>query len=284
MPGFRRILVCWGGAASNAGLLLYARALTALTPPPEFVFLHVMREAFGSPQQAAEAQVRRLEQLREVAERDAAPEGATRCVVRLGEPLDEILLHAAEICADAILLGHDPRRRGRRSLARRFAAAAPCAVWMVPNGAAARIGRVLAAFDLSASSAAAVRSAAAIAGSAGLSEIHLLHVRQSSSPRSEDDLQRFVATLNLRPLSVRLMVEDGETVGRAIVQTAARLAADLVVVGARGQNPSAAVLLGAETEQTLRESSVPVFVVRPDSGQLPLLNALLDDRTAAGKT
>jgi nucleotide-binding universal stress UspA family protein len=86
----------------------------------------------------------------------------------------------------------------------------------------------------------------------------------------------------LEPLSARFLIEDGKTVGRAIVQAAARLAADLVVLGARGQNPSAAVLLGAETEQTLRESAVPVLVVRQAGPETPLLDALFEHHTTAG--
>jgi nucleotide-binding universal stress UspA family protein len=254
-----------------------------LTPAPELAFLHVMRALPRSMQQTAGDQIRRLEALRETVGREVSAGGITRCCVRLGEPLDQILLYAAELRADAVLLGHDPRRRGRRSLARRFAAAAPCALWMAPNGAQPHIGRVLAAFDFSASSAEAVRAAAVIARSAGLAELYLLHVRRGESPTSDDDLQRFVSELGLDQLATRLVVEEGGVVGRVIVESAARLGADLVVVGARGQNPAATVLLGSETEQTLRESSVPVLVVKASASHIVSANSLLTDQASAGK-
>ncbi|MEX2303257.1 MAG: universal stress protein [Bryobacterales bacterium] len=292
MSGFRRILVCWAGATSNAGLLPYARALAALNPAPELAYVNVMCESSPLAQQgstppaaaakasasAADDQLQRLEELRQAIERDAYTGRGTRCCVRLGEPLDQILLYATELQADAILLGHDPRRRGRRSLARRLAAAAPCAVWMAPNGAAPGIRRVLAAFDCSDSAAEAVRVAALVAGSAGLEELHLLHVCREKSPSAANDPQPFLSKLDLGPLAARLIIEQDEVAGRAIVRTAAKLKADLVVVGARGQNPSAAVLLGSETEQALRESTVPVLVVKAQASAALSFNALWSDR------
>jgi nucleotide-binding universal stress UspA family protein len=127
----------------------------------------------------------------------------------------------------------------------------------------------LAAFDGSDSAAEAVRAAALVAGSAGLEELHLLHVCREKSPSAANDPQAFLSKLDLGALAARLVIEQDEVAGRAIVRTAAKLQADLVVVGARGQNPSAAVLLGSETEQALRESAVPVLVVKaPSSGCL----------------
>jgi hypothetical protein len=62
VSGFERILVCWAGATSNAGLLPYARALTALNPAPELAYVNVMAESPGLAQQgstppAADAQL-----------------------------------------------------------------------------------------------------------------------------------------------------------------------------------------------------------------------------------
>ena len=283
MSGFRRILVCWAGAASNAGLLPYARALTALNPAPELAYVNVMGESSrltqqGSTPPAADDQLERLEELRLAIETEAYAGGVTRCCVRLGEPLDQILLYAAELKVDAILLGHDPRRRGRRSLARRLAAAASCAVWMAPDGSAPAIGRVLAAFDYSVSAAEAVRAAALVARSAGLAELHLVHVRRGESPGAANDPQAFLSKLDLGPLAPRLVIEQDEVAGRAIVRTAEKLKVDLVVVGARGQNPSAAVLLGSETEQALRESAVPVLVVKAPASAALSFDAFLSDR------
>jgi nucleotide-binding universal stress UspA family protein len=261
--------------------LAYVRALTALSPPPELVFLHVMAQRSVSQREATDEQMRRLGELRQAVSSDLA---SSRCCIRRGEPLDEILIHAAEIRADAILLGHHRERRGRRSLARRFAAAAPCAVWMVPDGSVPRLGRALAAFDLSPASAEAIRAAAAVARAAGVVELALLHVRQSPARYSEADFQRFVSTLDLNPLRPRLLVEDAKVAGRAIVQAAARIDADLVVMGARGQNPSRTVLLGSETEQTLRESAVPVLVVKAATDGAVPLDALLADQACAGRS
>jgi nucleotide-binding universal stress UspA family protein len=135
----------------------------------------------------------------------------------------------------------------------------------------------LAAVDLSSFSEGVVRAAAVVARAAGLSELYILHVRGAPTSCAEDRLRRLVSSIQSLPLQTHLLVEESQTVGRAVVDTAARMAADLVVVGARGHNPSTSVLLGAEAEQILRESAVPVLVVKVSGTHAPLLSALLHD-------
>jgi outer membrane protein OmpA-like peptidoglycan-associated protein len=50
---------------------------------------------------------------------------------------------------DLILVGHGRGHSGKRALARRLAMKAPCSVWVVPEGAPARLNRILVPVDFS---------------------------------------------------------------------------------------------------------------------------------------
>ena len=65
-----------------------------------------------------------------------------------------------------------------------------------------------------------------------------------------------------------------------ILDALAPVAADLVVIGARGRTGAAGVMLGTVTEQLIRESPVPVLAVKKKGECLGILRALL---TLAGE-
>ena len=60
-----------------------------------------------------------------------------------------------------------------------------------------------------------------------------------------------------------------------ILEAVTDLAADMVVIGARGRTGAAGVLLGTVTEQLIRESPVPVLAVKKKGECLGILRALL---------
>jgi nucleotide-binding universal stress UspA family protein len=70
----------------------------------------------------------------------------------------------------------------------------------------------------------------------------------------------------LRPHAVQLpidaVVEVSDAPHAAILATARRIGADLIVMASRGHGPAASALLGSQTQKVLAESEVPVLVVR----------------------
>lgn len=66
---------------------------------------------------------------------------------------------------------------------------------------------------------------------------------------------------------VVLVDTTGKPVYEAIVETAQRLDADLMVLGTHGRRGLARVLMGSDAEGVVREASVPVMLVRgPQEG------------------
>ena len=70
----------------------------------------------------------------------------------------------------------------------------------------------------------------------------------------------------LRPHAVQLpidaVVEVSDAPHAAILATARRLGADLIVMASRGHGPATSALLGSQTQKVLAEAEVPVLVVR----------------------
>lgn len=66
-----------------------------------------------------------------------------------------------------------------------------------------------------------------------------------------------------KALHTRVVVPRGPDVARAIVETAAREAADLVVIGSHGRSGFRRAVLGSVAEDVMRQCRCPVFVVPP---------------------
>jgi nucleotide-binding universal stress UspA family protein len=230
-------------------------------------------------------------EVREAVQRHFGPPSErirTSCSVVQGSRIDRLLELADREEIDLILIGHRRLRTGRRSTARRLAMKAPCSLWLVPAGSPPAITQILGAVDFSFQSAHALTVAAAVAAARGLPQCLSLNVHfnqltiGNGEPAAtmrrmkEVEFQRFLRPLNLHGVAVRPLVEESYRVPEAIANTAAREGADLIVMGTRGRSPSAAVLLGSESEQTIMESRIPVLVVKAPGERSGILQALLE--------
>jgi nucleotide-binding universal stress UspA family protein len=212
------------------------------------------------------------------------PTGASvsaTCSVLSGTRVDRLLELAASSAADVLLIGHHRSRTGRRSLARRLAMNAPCPVWMVPEGSQPAIGRVLAAVDFSGHSASVIDVAATIRQAAGSEALFAVHVRSGDAGSDDGSLSKFAALLDAATPGVNTLVEVSSDVAEGILRAASRHNASLIVIGSRGSSASRSILLGAETEQVLRHSTVPVLVVKSSGKHMDILKALLGRELSA---
>ncbi len=92
----------------------------------------------------------------------------------------------------------------------------------------------------------------------------LSHTTQQTLEAAREDLVRHVhAVLGdaARALPLRVLTTAGHPTD-AILETAERDAADLLVMGTHGRGGARRLLLGSVTENVVRQARVPVFVVR----------------------
>lgn len=279
---FRRVLVAMAGNETDAGLLEYAGMLGQRSSGVEFRCVHVAPST-QQPDCALPLRDRALGLLS-----NEAHANSVLCEFVQGEREDRLLEIAVDHQADVILLGHRKDRSGRRSLARRLAMKAPCAVWLVPEGTPAQLSRILVPIDFSGRSADAVTLATGLAETLGLDEAYALHVYFNEAPVGYDEYQEqiadghdlafrlFVAPIDLHGIHLKPMFVEGSIVAHTVLRIAGEQTFDLIVMGTRGRSRSAAVLLGSETEHAIRETRIPILAVKHFGSRLRFLQALLD--------
>jgi len=212
----------------------------------------------------------------------------TQCHVIKGDVTDRLLGFAAEYETDFVLLGHRRAHSGRRSLARRLAMQAPCSVWMVPEGSAARLQKILIPIDFSKTAADCLHVGTALAELVGEEQALALHVYFNQANVTYDEYDEiirndrqeafriFASRINLHGVDVVPLFEEAENVAHAVNRVATETGSDLIVMGTRGRSRSAAVLLGSATEQTIIETTIPILAVKHFGARLRLLQALLN--------
>jgi nucleotide-binding universal stress UspA family protein len=287
MRYFQRVIVGLAMAPVDRDLLRYARLVRDMGEgQTRFSFIHVLAPAdvvARSDSPVLSLSDARAALSRTVAE-ELGPEAAHDVKVLAGHLVDALLTEAVEEGADLILVGHRRDARGRRSLSRRLAIKAPCSVWMVPEGSAPRITGVLAAVDMSLPSAQALSLATLVASRAKAAGCTVLHVQSPSTlgfdaverASAENELARFMSPLDLHGVTVTSRIEEAGSVSGPVGALVDKLGLDLVVVGTRGRSPSAAILLGNESEHVLAESKVPVLITKEPGERIGIVRALLD--------
>lgn len=140
------------------------------------------------------------------------------------------------------------------------------------------LSRIVVATDFSVSAERAVGRAALIAQQHG-AELHLIHVipplslypGQDIGSITDDGTSQLATRAQLDGAAQALLKRYGlraqvaERIGRAhtqIAEYAANIAADLVIVGARGENSMLRLLLGSTALRLVRVCAYPVLIVR----------------------
>lgn len=207
-------------------------------------------------------------------------------VLRHGGREDQLLQAAVEERADLLVVGVHSRSH-RRKLARRLAMKAPCSVLVVPENYPSRVRGILAAVDFSEHSAEALHLAATLARQFGLAQVTALHVYFDSTvvsypehealeyAKESDRFHSFLRPLRLYGVEIEQVLEESSSLAHAIEAASAQREIDLIVMGIRGRSPSAAILLGSQTERMIQETTRPLLAVKRPGRSLKLLEALL---------
>jgi nucleotide-binding universal stress UspA family protein len=130
----------------------------------------------------------------------------------------------------------------------------------------ATISKILCPMDFSDASKQAFAHALAIAGWCGAT-VTVLHVRpegRAMEPIERPGREEELACLTARApgVAVTIRFETGQAVP-TIVDGAADVGADLIVMGSHGTNGFERLLLGSVTDEVLRKAGCPVLVVPP---------------------
>ncbi len=125
---------------------------------------------------------------------------------------------------------------------------------------------LVAAVDLSVASKSVFDAALEIVHDAPDAEVHLLHVRRSGRESSSHDaieaLAKWAEQLPERGARIELHAKEASNVADAIVQFAADVSADVILLGTHGRTGVTRLFLGSVAETVVRSAGCSVFIVR----------------------
>ncbi len=202
----------------------------------------------------------------------AVGSGTVEARVRLGLGRigDHLLELATETKVDAIMVGTRQRTGLGKlgSVSSVVVENSPLSVVCIPPDAEVpiqttpSIRSVLVATDLTPFANRAVPYAFSIAAGG---EVHLLHVVSQDDPVPQQDLIAQLAALRPHGVAnpVKPHVERGDDTAVRIAQTAGRLGVDIICIASHNRTGLGRALLGSVADRLLRETRIPVLILRP---------------------
>ncbi len=123
---------------------------------------------------------------------------------------------------------------------------------------------IVVALDLSPASDEALRTAHSLASKHPASSVHLIHVLAGELELAfaDERLAEWAARFSTIEANAEFHTIQRADVAAAIVEEAARLQADLIVVGTAGRRGLSRFVLGSVAEQVVRTAGCPVLVAR----------------------
>lgn len=194
----------------------------------------------------------------------------TRVKPGIGRIGDHLIELATDAKVDAVVVGTRQRTGLGKlgSVSSVVVASAPQSVVCIPPEAHVPIETtpvirsVLVATDLTSFSNRAVPYAFSIAGAG---EVHILHVMADQDDTSVESLRARLQELRPRGAGnkVTVHIERGDNTAERIAQISARLGVDVICVASHNRSGIGRALLGSVADRLLRETRLPVTILRP---------------------
>lgn len=217
-------------------------------------------------------------------------------VVREGSLSKKILKLAEEKSADMILMGRKVNLPGTGVASLRVARRASCSLLIVPEGAVAKIDKILVPSDFSEYSKDALEEAVIIAKKHGSTKIicqNVFHVPNGYHftgktykefaavmlKNAQANFAKFIKKIDTNGISITPIYtqdEDDDPV-QDIVDKAMEEKVDGIIIGAKGRTAATALFIGSMAERLIQvNDSLPLLVTRPKGKNAGILDYLLE--------
>ena len=212
--------------------------------------------------------------------------------VEEGTPLEVLLNQVVKKDIDLVVIGRKTDAKDTRRLPINLARKAPCSVLVVPENSKQTISNILVPIDFSEFAVNALEQAVDLASAHNISTIQCLNVFQlptgySKTGKSQEefkeimrknalkDYERFVKKIDLKGVEVNPIFLNDDKPAQAIQSVVEKNQIDLLVLGTRGRNAGAGLLLGSVTEDIILNTRIPLMAVKKKGTGLSLLEVLL---------
>jgi nucleotide-binding universal stress UspA family protein len=92
-----------------------------------------------------------------------------------------------------------------------------------------------------------------------------LDVAEAHQRGLSDEVEKVLAETGFSAVNWDLHMTTGEDVAETILNVAAEVKAELLVIGARRRSPVGKFLLGSVTQSVILDAPIPVLVVKPEA-------------------
>ena len=220
------------------------------------------------------------------------PQTRKELLIKEGHQLKFLLgqIHDHEI--DLVVIGREPHSPTSRKLPVKLARKAPCSILIVPEFAKPQITSIVVPIDFSHHAKDAIEEAISLAIAAKIEQITLLHLFKLPSGYSKngkceeefceimrrnalEEFDYFKEDIDFKGINYTLDIGHDEHLAHGILEEIRERAADIVVVGARGRDAGAGVLMGSITEDLIAQSPVPVLAVKDKGKGMSFFESIL---------
>ncbi|MGK0236778.1 MAG: nucleotide-binding universal stress UspA family protein [Candidatus Pelagisphaera sp.] len=273
MQPFAILLICLNLSSKDRRILAHASNIARSFDSAKLVFLHTLTDESTLSNSDAE-------QLLRNSAASFAWDSKTfeiEYVVVLGEPFANILSQASKHKTNLIICGKSNREVPHQVLPIQLARKSPCSVFLAPSESEYNDQRILVAVDKSEHSKAALQVAARISAKHEASILILARVIETPfgnqvvlgsnhvvdlKEQEREQVESFAANSDLGDVKLETAIISNQKASQAILETAKKRNATMIVMGSKGKGALAATLLGSTVENVARATRLPLLIVK----------------------
>ena len=220
------------------------------------------------------------------------PETKMQLLVKEGHQLKFLLEQIKEHDTDLVIIGREPHSLTSRKLPVKLARKVPCSVLIVPEEANAEINSIVVPIDFSHHAKDAVEIAIEFAIANKLPGITLLHLFKLPSGYSKNgkcesefceimkknaqqEYEYFIEDIDFKGIEVIMHITHDEHQAHGILEEIKQQGSDLIIVGGRGRDAGAGILMGSITEDMIKLSPVPILAVKDKAKGMSFFESIL---------
>lgn len=301
MYRFQHILSELNLDEADEAVVQYTSLLTHFTKSTELYFSHVQEHLHAREELPMDDDILLPTQTEVAKDRLTAlikknfkgyPKTKKELLIKEGHQLKFLLGQIKDHEIDLVIVGREPHSPISRKLPIKLARKAPCSVLIVPDYAKPKITSIVVPIDFSHHAKDAVEEAISLAIAAKLESITLLHLFKLPSGYSKngkceeefceimrknamEEYEYFIQDIDYKGININLDIGHDEHLAHGILEEIKDRGADIVIVGARGRDAGAGVLMGSITEDLISKSPVPILAVKDKGKGMSFFESLL---------
>lgn len=301
MYRFKHLLAELNLDKADHAVTAYAALITKLTKSTELIFSHVKSHIHAREEVLIDDDIFLPSQEEVALDKinhtiaegyHGNPDTKMELLVKEGHPLKYLLKQIKQHDTDLVIIGREPHSFISRKLPVKLARKAPCSVLIVPEDAKAEINSIVVPVDFSHHAKDAVEIAVEFAIAAKIPVITLLHLFKlpsgySKNGKCEDEFceimknnareeyEYFIEDIDFKGIEVIMHIGHDEHLAHGILEEIKLQGSDLIIVGGRGRDAGAGILMGSITEDMIKLSPVPILAVKDKSKGMSFFESIL---------